>query len=176
MLTFHSEFEENLPASTVDVIIALDISNSMQGAALFEAKQVAMLLLAHLPDTCTFNLLTFGSTCEELFVVSKPKTAQSIEVAKNAIENCSATKGGTLLERLTAFTHNFEHNSAINAAFRCCCYRYYRALVPYFLLSDKDNRTNVIVISDGHFQHEVELLRQIKDNRQHVRVFTCGVR
>ena len=67
-------------------------------------------------------------------------------------------------------------NSATNATFRCCCYRYYRALVPYFLLSDKDNRTNVIVISDGHFQHEVELLRQIKDNRQHVRVFTCGVR
>ena len=60
MLTFYPEFE----ASSMDaceVIFLLDLSNSMKGCALTEAKKLLLLALHHLPHSATFNIVTFGT-------------------------------------------------------------------------------------------------------------------
>ena len=66
MLTFYPEFEVGSEATT-EVIVLLDVSNSMQGASLQSAKKVALLLLLNIYEGWTFNVVVYG-TCE-LFVV-----------------------------------------------------------------------------------------------------------
>ena len=64
MLTFYPEFE----ASSMDnfeVIFLFDLSNSMKGKSLEEAKKIMLLALHHLPEQCHFNIVVFG-TCKEL--------------------------------------------------------------------------------------------------------------
>ena len=99
MLTFYPEFDLKTSDSDLHLIIALDASHSMQGAPFTEAKQVALLLLGHLPDTCSFNVLMFGSTFEEVFVASERKSNETLAAAEEAIQKCSPDLGGTLLER-----------------------------------------------------------------------------
>ena len=62
MLTFYPEFEAQT-SHGYEVVFILDLSNSMKGRALEEAKKVLLLALHHLPSTCTFNVVTFG-TCK----------------------------------------------------------------------------------------------------------------
>ena len=62
MLTFYPEFEAQA-SQGYEIVFFLDLSNSMKGKALEEAKKVLLLALYHLPSTCTFNVVTFG-TCK----------------------------------------------------------------------------------------------------------------
>ena len=60
MLTFYPEFEVGSEATT-EVIILLDVSNSMQGATLQSAKKVALLTLHNMDSAWTFNVVLFGT-------------------------------------------------------------------------------------------------------------------
>ena len=66
MLTFYPEFESKTSAG-YEVVFFLDLSNSMKGKALSEAKKVLLLALHHLPSSCLFNVVTFG-TCKCLVI------------------------------------------------------------------------------------------------------------
>ena len=60
MLTFYPEFEaEGSPG--FEVVFVLDMSNSMKGKQLIEAKKVLLLALHHLPQQCLFNVVVFGT-------------------------------------------------------------------------------------------------------------------
>jgi len=60
MLTFYPEFE-SISDDKFEVMFVLDLSNSMSGADLQDAKKVLLLALRHLPPTCLFNVAVFGS-------------------------------------------------------------------------------------------------------------------
>ena len=60
MLTFYPEFEANTDERS-EVIFMLDLSNSMRGDSLREAKKIALLALHHLPDNWVFNVVVFGT-------------------------------------------------------------------------------------------------------------------
>jgi len=64
MLTFYPEFESTSDGN-FEVMFVLDLSNSMSGTALQDAKKVLLLALHHLPSTCLFNIVVFGS-CDYL--------------------------------------------------------------------------------------------------------------
>jgi len=60
MLTFYPEFEaSNL--ENFEVIFLLDLSNSMKGSSLIEAKKILLLALHLLPESCYFNIIIFGT-------------------------------------------------------------------------------------------------------------------
>ena len=61
MLTFYPEFEADTITEN-EIIFLLDLSNSMRGEPLISAKKVLLLLLAHLPPKCLFNIVTFGAS------------------------------------------------------------------------------------------------------------------
>ena len=61
MLTFYPEFEVGSEFNT-EVIIMLDVSNSMDGQALKNAQKVALLLLLSLNQSWTFNVVRFGTS------------------------------------------------------------------------------------------------------------------
>lgn len=63
MLTFYPEFEA-CEADDVNIILLLDLSNSMKGEAIQSAKKILLLTLQHLPPTWNFNIVVFGTgTC-----------------------------------------------------------------------------------------------------------------
>jgi len=73
MLAFYPEFEStsNTEGQTSDfeVTFVLDLSNSMSGSVLQDAKKVLLLALRHLPSTCLFNVVVFGTCDYILFVI-----------------------------------------------------------------------------------------------------------
>jgi len=60
MVAFYPEFETNT-SDTYEVVFLLDLSNSMKGAALKDAKSILLLALHHLPANCRFNVVIFGT-------------------------------------------------------------------------------------------------------------------
>ena len=60
MLTFYPEFEASTEGRS-EVIFMLDLSNSMKGENLKEAKKIALLALHHLPEEWVFNIVVFGT-------------------------------------------------------------------------------------------------------------------
>ena len=60
MLTFYPEFEADTEGRS-EVIFMLDLSNSMRGESLQEAKKILLLALHHLPDEWVFNVVVFGT-------------------------------------------------------------------------------------------------------------------
>ncbi|KAL9969636.1 hypothetical protein ACROYT_G021872 [Oculina patagonica] len=63
MLTFYPEFEAESP-SEVEVLFLLDLSCSMKGSPLEEAKKILLMCLSHMKEDWTFNILVFGSTLQ----------------------------------------------------------------------------------------------------------------
>lgn len=68
MLAFYPEFETSSSAqgsaehmTSYEVIFIIDLSNSMKGSAIEDAVKVTLLSLHHLPATCSFNIVTFGT-------------------------------------------------------------------------------------------------------------------
>jgi len=65
MLAFYPEFESTSDyeghRNSFEVVFVLDLSNSMSGSTLQDAKKVLLLALRHLPSTCLFNIIVFGS-------------------------------------------------------------------------------------------------------------------
>ena len=99
MLTFYPEFEDDAAAVHHEVVFLLDLSNSMKGASLVDAKKLLLLLLRHLPSTCLFNVVAFGSRCRELFVVSQCKDNMTTQQAEDFLQRCQADMGNTVLHR-----------------------------------------------------------------------------
>ena len=97
MLTFYPEFEE--AAADNEVVFLLDLSNSMRGAAIVDARRLLSLFLRHLPDTCRFNVVGFGSSCRQLFVTSQAKDEPSMQAAEQFLQTCHANMGNTVLNR-----------------------------------------------------------------------------
>ena len=60
MLVFYPDFVTDI-ISDLEIIIMLDLSNSMQGNNLQEAKALTQLILKQLPAACTFNVVIFGT-------------------------------------------------------------------------------------------------------------------
>ena len=60
-MTFYPEFEA-AEDNEIEVIPVLDLSNSMKGKALLEAKKVLLLTLKHLPAHSLFNIVVFGTS------------------------------------------------------------------------------------------------------------------
>ena len=61
MLTFYPEFEAESSGQS-EVVVLLDLSNSMRGGTnLQEAKKLVLLILHHLPKNWKFNIIVFGT-------------------------------------------------------------------------------------------------------------------
>ena len=60
MLTFYPEFDAS-PKCDFEMIFMVDVSNSMAGRPLEEARKLLLLALHYLPDACSFNIVPFGT-------------------------------------------------------------------------------------------------------------------
>ncbi|BFZ25340.1 hypothetical protein BsWGS_28378 [Bradybaena similaris] len=147
MLTFYPEFESSEVAEG-EITLILDVSNSVKGTSLLEAKKVALLVLQNLPTGWSFNVATFGSDYEELFPAPRTSTQENLQLANQFVQNCTSNKGNTDIMR---------------------------PLRPLFLLPHTDKQRNVFLISDGHINDAELVLHCAKQNSRHTRLFSFGV-
>ena len=60
MLVFYPDFVTDM-IKDPEIIVMLDLSNSMQGNNLEEARALTQIILKQLPAACTFNVVVFGT-------------------------------------------------------------------------------------------------------------------
>lgn len=147
MLTFYPEFEATI-SDNYEVIFLLDLSNSMKGDSLLEAKKILLLLLLHLPESCFFNVIVFGTDYVELFPCSRVKNPANVQLAEKFVKSQDATMDSTDVVRL---------------------------LSSLYLLCPDDGFRNLFLISDGHISNEKVTLVAARLNCRHSRLFTFGV-
>ncbi|XP_069859243.1 protein mono-ADP-ribosyltransferase PARP4 [Dipodomys merriami] len=148
MLVFQPDLDATLPGlpDKNEVIICLDCSNSMRGAAFVQAKQIALHALSLVDKKQKVNIIQFGTGYKELF--SYPKFITNNEVPTKFIMSATPTMGNTDL---------------------------YKTLRYLSLLRPSQGLRNVLLLSDGHLQNESMTVQLVKRNVHHTRLFTCGV-
>ncbi len=100
MLTFYPEFEvdeDEARGHAHEVILLIDVSCSMEGDALENAKKLALLSLHSMPPSTRFNVVVFGSVFDSLFPKALPASSHAIEQAQAYIASLHASWGATQL-------------------------------------------------------------------------------
>ncbi|XP_067050666.1 protein mono-ADP-ribosyltransferase PARP4-like isoform X2 [Acropora muricata] len=149
MLAFYPEFESESP-QVVEVLFLVDVSSSMKGSPIEEAKKILLLCLTHMNRNWIFNIILFGSKNSELFPCSRRKD-EAFGEAEKFIKSLKANKGSTELWRVLQKL----------------------SLLP--AISTADHPRNLFLISDGHVTEEETSLNFIRKNCQCDRLFTFGV-
>jgi Ca-activated chloride channel family protein len=97
-LTVVPDLEGRATATTSqDVVFLLDVSGSMQGAAMGEAETALRLCLRHLRAGDRFNIIAFQSTYALFAPQPVPFTQQTLEQADAWVQTLRATGGTELL-------------------------------------------------------------------------------
>ena len=131
-----------------DVVFVLDISGSMSGTSINQAKASLITALDGLSSIDRFNIIWFNDQTERLFPEAVAATTQYKNTAKRFIDNLKASGGTEMLPALK------------------------------LALSDQKEFTRfkqVIFLTDGNISNEAELFevidKQVGDNR----LFTIGI-
>ncbi|XP_006879680.1 PREDICTED: poly [ADP-ribose] polymerase 4-like [Elephantulus edwardii] len=147
MLVFQPDFSLTLPemAENSELIICLDCSNSMTGEAFLQAKQIALYALTLVEEKQKVNIVKFGTGYKELF--SYPKCVTSNDTPAEFIMAATPTMGNT---------------------------DFWKALRYLNLLPPSQGLRNILLISDGHIQHDRLTFQLVRRSTSHTRLFTCG--
>jgi Ca-activated chloride channel family protein len=134
-----------------EVIFILDISGSMQGASIEQAKAALLLALARLQPRDRFNLIWFNDTTASLYPNAVDAADDAIAHAKQVVGMLDAG-GGTVMQSAL--------EAALNAA------------------HDDDGIRRVrqiIFLTDGDVDNEAGLFRLVSDRLGKSRLFTVGI-
>ncbi|CAF1244398.1 unnamed protein product, partial [Didymodactylos carnosus] len=155
MLTFYPKFdlENNQVTTIIEIIYLIDLSNSMDGKAQKQAKQLAHIFLSNMThenknNNILFNIVTFGSDLDECFPISSPLTKENLFKAKHFV------------------LHSLDHRGNTDL---------FSVLRNYSLLPSYGGR-NYILLSDGHLNDMKSILLLLKQQQmKHDRFFTCSI-
>ncbi|CAF4085880.1 unnamed protein product [Rotaria sp. Silwood2] len=157
MLTFYPRFETFTNSNEqVEIIFIVDVSNSMDGSHVQQAKQLAHLFLMNLKvgdENTYFNVITFGSDNDECFPISAPTAKENLDKAKHYVLHSLVHRGTT---DLFAVLHRYS-------------------LLPSSLSSNFVRQ--FILLSDGHIDDLNSILALLKrrPTMRCVRLFTCAI-
>ncbi|KAM3862197.1 protein mono-ADP-ribosyltransferase PARP4 [Diretmus argenteus] len=147
MLVFYPEFNVTSSSAFDEVIILLDMSESMRGESLQMARRIALQVLKALDRNLRLNVMFFGTDQTEAFLAAQP-LADVLQPAKRFIMSSPPVGGSTEL---------------------------WRPLRALSLLPPSRGVRNLLLLSDGHIQNHSLTFQLVRDNAQHSRLFTCGL-
>ncbi|CAF1000231.1 unnamed protein product [Rotaria sordida] len=157
MLTFYPRFETLTNSNEqIELIFIIDVSNSMDGSYVQQAKQLAHLFLTNMKfddRNIYFNIVTFGSDNDECFPISTPTTKENLDKAKHFVLHSLIHRGNT---DLFAVLHRYS-------------------LLPA-LPTSKFGR-QFIILSDGHI-HDLQsilVLLEHQSTMRRDRIFACSI-
>ncbi|MFC1589579.1 marine proteobacterial sortase target protein [Pseudomonadota bacterium] len=131
-----------------DVVFILDVSGSMSGTSIEQAKSALTLALDRLKPSDKFNIIWFNDIAKKMYFESKQASDQNIEHARQFIGALNAG-GGTMM--LPALKLALEANTD-----------------PAYL-------RQTIFITDGNVSNERDLFEYIKSSLKDNRLFTVGI-
>lgn len=136
-----------------DITFMLDVSGSMSGEKLEQAKKALFYCINNLNVGDRFNVIRFSTEAYSLFNSLKKAEKQNITEAKRFIDDLQAI-GGTNIEE--AFSLAFKN---YNASSR-----------PHFIVFLTDGKPTV-----GEMNDEKLVKRILNANKNHSRIFTFGI-
>ncbi|CAF1434307.1 unnamed protein product [Rotaria sp. Silwood1] len=156
MLTFYPRFELSTKSNEqIEIIFLIDVSNSMDGSHVQQAKQLAHLFLTNLTidnGNILFNIVTFGSDNDECFPIAMPATKENLDKAKHFVLHSLVNRGNTDL---------------------------FAVLYRYSLLSSSSSKfaRQFILLSDGHI-HDLKSILALLEHQSTMcrdRLFTFAI-
>ncbi|XP_062241630.1 von Willebrand factor A domain-containing protein 5A-like isoform X2 [Platichthys flesus] len=161
MLSLYPEFPQSVMSSLTsrgEFILLLDRSGSMgcpmsngkqQETRIASARDTLLLLLKSLPMGCYFNIYSFGSSFENIFLKSVEYSEQNLEEALKKVEAMQANLGGT--EILEPIKHIYS-----------------QPCIP-------NQPRQLFVFTDGEVSNTKEVIDLVKKNSGSHRCFSFGI-
>ena len=131
-----------------DIIFILDVSGSMSGTSIRQAKAALVQSLKRLQPEDRFNLIWFSDKTDQLFSDVEPATDHAIAIALSAISRLEADGGTVMLPALSLALDKQTDNSRIR---------------------------QIIFLTDGNVDNEQALFALIKQRLGKSRLFTIGI-
>ncbi len=131
-----------------EVIIILDISGSMAGTSIVQAKSAVSMALGSLRPMDHFNLIVFNNSCHALFDEAKSADKNYLQMARKFIDGVSAEGGTEMKSALLLALDGSHHHERIR---------------------------QVVFLTDGAVGNEDALLAVIKKRLGNSRLFTVGI-
>jgi Vault protein inter-alpha-trypsin domain/von Willebrand factor type A domain len=136
-----------------EIIFIADRSGSMEGKKISGLRDALQVFLKSLPDTCTFNLYSFGSSFRSLWESSMSYSQKTLDEAFQHVSSLSADMGGT--ELLPALKAVVERR-------------------PEYVQS-----TQIIILTDGQVWNSNDTINFVKTTRSKlgdgIRFFVLGI-
>jgi Ca-activated chloride channel family protein len=150
LVMIHPQAPGTIRASSYnrEIVIIIDISGSMQGESIKQAKKALLSALDHLGKDDLFNIIAFNSRTRTLFQQNEAVNYRTVSSAKSFVNSLEADEG---TEMYPALVQALSGNR------------------------DPDRLFQVIFITDGCVGNEAELFTYIKKNIQNGRLFTVGI-
>jgi Ca-activated chloride channel family protein len=136
-----------------DITFILDVSGSMSGDKLDQAKRALLYCINNLNSGDQFNIIRFSTEAYSLFNSLKSADKQNISEAKRFLDELQAI-GGTNIEE------------AFNLAFK----NYQKAFRPHFIVFLTDGKPTI-----GEMDDEKLVKRILDTNKNNSRIFTFGI-
>lgn len=131
-----------------DVVFILDVSGSMAGTSIAQAKAALVQGLARLKPGERFNIIWFNDRTEQLYPVATPASLESIAYASRVINRLDAD-GGTVMQPALMLALNEQ--AALSRI------------------------KQIIFLTDGNVNNEQELFTLIEKQLGDNRLFTIGI-
>ncbi len=131
-----------------DVIFILDVSGSMAGASIEQAKAALVQALNRLTSSDRFNIIWFNDRTERLYPHSMPADSEALRVAGSVINSLDADGGTVMLPALALALNDQPDPSRIR---------------------------QIIFLTDGNVDNEQELFSLISKQLGDNRLFTIGI-
>ena len=139
---------EITPAIPRELIWVLDVSGSMQGESIEQARSAILKALSKLRPEDYFNIIYFNTQAWQIFPHSRAGHADNLNLARDKILKLEAN-GGTDMRPALSLALNQQDNS--------------------------ERLRQLIFITDGAVSNEAELFSYIQDNLGATRLFTVGI-
>ena len=167
MLSFAPQFEESEDCGDEvhEFVFLVDRSGSMghggrsqQARPIDQCRNALQLFLRSLPEGCLFNIVGFGSTFTKLFSSSSAYNAANLDEASRHVAAIDSNMGGTeILQPLKAILAESGPSGG-----NVC-------------KGNGKSRCKLFLLTDGAVGNTQEVIRTVKENAGHTRVFTFGV-
>lgn len=131
-----------------EVVFIIDVSGSMAGEAIGQAKAALLLALEGLKPADRFNIITFNSTPYDVFKGAVPATPEYISEARNFVSRLVANGGTEMAGAL-----DIALNNGVNL----------------------ERLRQVIFMTDGAVGNEAYLFQIINEKLGDSRLFTVGI-
>jgi len=139
---------KNLARQPLEMVFTLDVSGSMNGAPIDQARKAIHYSLSSMEKGDTFQIVRFASAAESMSPKPVPATPENVQAALRYVDIMQASGGTMMMEGI-------RESLAFPA--------------------DPDRLRFVAFLTDGLIGNDSEILKEVHDNLGASRIFSFGV-